>query len=206
MLTVLYGYAILWLAGRFYRGTPWDIKADTSCNQIRRANFVLPRGADWGIRPHGRLREATFKTGSRRAGLKIFFAQSPAQMIHYELIFEEALLIEYLHECKKAGLNVRVIYIRHCDCSDAPPQQAQFLGCDLLYPSVPYYSVLHEERDDVLRSGLSVHLNFNGLFDTSSHLREFIDWRRANVKGDGTDGEPLVEMIPAELYLFKDFD
>ena len=170
------------------------------------SKFCSSEGRGLGAKTSWPLAGSDIQNRIEESWIENFFAQSPAQMIHYELIFEEALLIEYLHECKKAGLNVRVIYIRHCDCSDAPPQQAQFLGCDLLYPSVPYYSVLHEERDDVLRSGLSVHLNFNGLFDTSSHLREFIDWRRANVKGDGTDGEPLDEMIPAELYLYKDFD
>ena len=170
------------------------------------SKFCSTNGCGLGDKVSWPLEGSGIQNQIEESWVENFFAQSPAQMIHYELIFEEALLMEYLHECQKAGLNVRVIYLKHCDCSDAPPQQAQFLGCDLLYPSVPYYSALLEERDDVLRSGLAAHLNSNGLFDTSSHLREFIDWRRANVKGDGTDGEPLAEMIPAELYLYKNFD
>ena len=104
------------------------------------SKFCSTNGCGLGDKVSWPLEGSGIQNQIEESWVENFFAQSPAQMIHYELIFEEALLMEYLHECQKAGLNVRVIYLKDCDCSDAPPQQAQFLGCDHLYPSVPYYS------------------------------------------------------------------
>ena len=90
------------------------------------SKFCSTNGCGLGDKVSWPLEGSGIQNQIEESWVENFFAQSPAQMIHYELIFEEALLMEYLHECQKAGLNVRVIYLKHCDCSDAPRSRRNF--------------------------------------------------------------------------------
>ena len=70
------------------------------------SKFCSTNGCGLGDKVSWPLEGSGIQKQIEESWVENFFAQSPAQMIHYELIFEEALLMEYLHECQKAGLNV----------------------------------------------------------------------------------------------------
>ncbi len=137
-----------------------------------------------------------------------YLGQNSHSMKLYELIFDKEILDQYLLECKKENLNVRVLYVKNIEDKGDINVNKRFpiIGYDLLYVADPYYSVLCEEFESVKNSGCANYLNGYGLFSTKEQLFEFIHWRQQHINDNGIEGEPLNEMCAVQLSLVKDFD